>query len=126
MATMAESVNVFDQPLAACGDDPLTGYFRDGCCNTSDGDFGSHTVCVEISAQFLECSLALGNDLVTTRPELGFPGLKPGDRWCVCATRWLEAYEKEMEPRVYLQRTHKRAMEIIPLAVLKQFAADLN
>ena len=123
---MAESLNVFDEPLSPCGEDPLTGFFRDGCCNTSDSDAGSHTVCVEISAEFLEVSRFLGNDLVTPSPEFGFPGLKPGDRWCLCASRWLEACEQHMAPRVFLTRTHKRALELIPLKLLRQYAADLN
>ena len=126
MSGMAESLNVFDEPLSPCGEDPLTGFFRDGCCNTSDSDTGSHTVCVEISAEFLECSRSLGNDLATPRPEFGFAGLKPGDRWCLCAPRWLEACEQQMAPRVFLTRTHKLALEVIPLKLLRQYAADLN
>ena len=126
MTTMAEPLNVLGEKLQSCSDDPVTGYFRDGCCNTGEGDAGSHTVCVEISAAFLQCSLALGNDLVTARPALGFPGLQPGDRWCVCAARWLEAQERQAAPRVYLRSTHKRALEVIPLALLRQYAADLH
>ena len=126
MATMSESLNVFDQPLVSCGEDPVTGYYRDGCCNTSEQDGGSHTVCVEISREFLEASRARGNDLVTPRPEFGFPGLKPGDRWCVCAGRWLEAQQEGVAPRVYLTRTHKRALELVPLDVLREYAADLH
>ena len=126
MSGMAESLNVFDEPLSPCSAEPLTGFFRDGCCNTSDGDAGSHTVCVEVSDEFLECSRSLGNDLVTPRPEFGFAGLKPGDRWCLCAPRWLEACEQHMAPRVFLTRTHKRALEVIPLKLLRQYAADLN
>ena len=126
MATMSESLNVFDQPLVSCGEDPMTGYYRDGCCNTSEQDGGSHTVCVEISLEFLEASRARGNDLITPRPEFGFPGLKPGDRWCVCAGRWLEAQQEGVAPRVYLTRTHKRALELVPLDVLREYAADLH
>lgn len=123
---MEEPLNVFDQPLESCSEAPMTGYFRDGCCNTSDQDGGSHTVCVEISAPFLECMLSLGNDLSTPVPAYGFPGLKPGDRWCVCAPRWLEAYEQQMAPRVFLTRTHRRALEVVPLDILRKYAADLN
>lgn len=126
MSEMEESLNVFGEALLPCSEDPLTGFFRDGCCNTSDDDVGSHTVCVEVSREFLQYSRFRGNDLSTPHPEFGFPGLQPGDRWCLCAARWLEAYEQEMAPRVYLQRTHKKALEVIPMAVLRSYAADLN
>jgi uncharacterized protein (DUF2237 family) len=120
------SVNVFGAPLAPCSNNPLTGFFRDGCCNTSDLDLGSHTVCIEATAEFLAFSRSRGNDLSTPRPELGFDGVSPGDRWCLCATRWLEAYQAGTAPKVYLARTHLRALEIVPLALLRDFALDLN
>jgi uncharacterized protein len=120
------SVNVFGETLQGCNDRPKTGFFRDGCCNTSDQDTGSHTVCVEVTQDFLEFSRFRGNDLSTARPEFNFPGLKPGDRWCLCAARWLEAHEQGMAPRVLLRGTHSRALEIVPLALLKKFAVDLN
>lgn len=123
---MHESLNVFDEPLIACGTSPMTGFFRDGCCNTSADDLGSHTVCVEVTQKFLEYSRFRGNDLTTPVPQYGFPGLKEGDAWCLCAARWLEAYEHQMAPRVYLMRTHKRALEIVPLDLLKKFAVDIN
>ena len=123
---MDESVNVFDEPLLSCNDEPVTGFFRDGCCNTSEQDLGSHTVCVQLTAAFLEFTKSKGNDLSTPRPEFGFPGLKPGDRWCLCAARWAEAYEHDMAPRVYLRSTHKRALESVPLAILRNYAVDLN
>ena len=123
---MDESRNVFDEPLLPCSDDPVTGFFRDGCCNTSEADFGSHTVCVEITQDFLEYSRFRGNDLSTPMPEFGFPGLQSGDRWCLCASRWLEAYEQGMAPKVHLTRTHKRALEIVELEKLKERAADIN
>ncbi len=123
---MDESLNVFDEPLEPCGTDPLTGFFRDSCCNTSDDDAGSHTVCVKLTREFLEFSRFRGNDLSTPAPQFGFPGLNPGDTWCLCAARWLEAYEHRMAPKVFLMRTHKRALEIVPLEKLKEFAADLN
>jgi uncharacterized protein (DUF2237 family) len=123
---MDPSVNVFGEALQGCNDDPVTGFFRDGCCNTSEQDVGSHTVCVEVTREFLEFSRFRGNDLSTPRPEFRFPGLKPGDRWCLCAARWLEAQEHGMAPRVRLRGTHQRALEIVPLALLKQFAVDLN
>ena len=123
---MDESLNVFDEALESCSDRPLTGFFRDGCCNTSDQDVGSHTVCVRLTAEFLEFSRFRGNDLSTPQPEFEFPGLNPGDCWCLCAARWLEAHEHGMAPKVYLRGTHKRALEIVPLAVLRKFAMDLN
>ena len=88
---MDDSLNVYDEPLIPCGTDPVTGYFRDGCCNTGAGDHGSHTVCVEVTQEFLEFSRSRGNDLMTPAPQFGFPGLSPGDNWCLCAARWLEA-----------------------------------
>ncbi|MEC9313785.1 MAG: DUF2237 domain-containing protein [Pseudomonadota bacterium] len=121
-----ESLNVFGEPLQTCSEEPLTGFYRDGCCNTSDADYGQHTVCVQVNQAFLEYSRFRGNDLTTPMEEFGFPGLKEGDRWCLCAVRWLEAYEHNMAPRVYLAGTHQRATEIIPLDLLKEFAADLN
>ena len=121
-----ESINVLGEPLAVCGQDPATGFFRDGCCNTNDQDVGSHTVCVEVTERFLEYSRFRGNDLSTPRPEFGFPGLKEGDRWCLCAARWMEAHEQGMAPRVFLMSTHRRALDIVPLEALRQRAADLN
>ncbi len=120
------SVNVFDEPLLLCGDNPMTGFFRDGCCNTCEEDFGSHTVCVQVSVEFLEYSRFKGNDLSTPMPEHGFSGLKAGDNWCLCASRWLEAYEDGMAPRVFLTRTHKKALALISLETLRQYAVDLN
>lgn len=123
---MEESTNVFGEKLEICSEDPVTGFFRDCCCNTSDQDVGSHTVCVQVTQEFLEFSRFRGNDLSTPLPEFGFPGLKPGDRWCLCAARWLEAYEAGMAPRVHLRGTHEKALEIVPLSVMREFAADLN
>lgn len=123
---MDRAVNVFGEALEICSENPKAGFFRDGCCNTSDEDFGSHTVCVRLTREFLEFSRSRGNDLSTPRPEFGFPGLQTGDRWCLCAARWLEAHENEMAPRVFLKRTHRHALEIVSLDLLRQFAADLN
>ncbi len=123
---MDDSLNVYDEPLEPCSDEPLTGFYRDGCCNTGSDDQGSHTVCVRVTVEFLEFSRFRGNDLSTPRPEFGFPGLKPGDRWCLCAARWLEASKAGMAPRVYLRSTHKRALEIVPLTLMRDSAADLN
>ena len=123
---MDESVNVLGEPLDLCGDNPMTGFFRDGKCNTCNEDVGVHTVCIEASIEFLEYSRFKGNDLSTPAPEYGFEGVKPGDTWCLCAARWLEAYNENRAPRVYITRTHKRSLEIIPFELLKQFAIDLN
>lgn len=123
---MDPSVNVFGEQLESCNENPMTGFFRDGCCNTSDQDTGSHTVCVEASQDFLEFSRLRGNDLSTPRPEFGFSGLRPGDRWCLCAARWLEAHQQGMAPRIYLTRTHQRALEIVPMELLREYAVDLN
>jgi len=121
-----EDLNIFGEKLHACGMSPMTGYFRDGSCNTCKQDVGSHTVCVEVTREFLEYSRFCGNDLSTPVPEFGFPGLRPGDRWCLCATRWVEAYENGMAPKVVLQSTHQRALEVAPLELLRQYAIDLN
>ena len=123
---MDKSVNVLGEPLNICGEKPLTGFYRDGKCNTCDEDVGSHTVCIEASTEFLEYSRFKGNDLSTPVPEFEFDGVKPGNSWCLCAARWLEAHKDGMAPRVYLLRTHKRALEIVPFELLKKFAADLN
>jgi uncharacterized protein (DUF2237 family) len=122
---MNESLNVFDEPLESCSEDPITGFFRDGCCNTSEQDAGSHTVCAVLTGEFLEFSRTRGNDLTTPRPEFGFPGLKPGDRWCLCASRWHEAERHGVAPRVHLKATHRRALERVPLETLKPYALDL-
>ena len=119
-------VNVVGGELLACSTAPLTGFFRDGCCSTGPEDVGSHTVCALMTEEFLDFSARAGNDLSTPHPEFQFPGLKPGDRWCLCAARWLEAHEQGMAPRVVLKGTHSRALEIVPLALLKKFAVDLN
>ena len=124
--SMDKSVNVLGEPLDVCGENPITGFYRDGKCNTCDEDVGSHTVCVEATTEFLEYSRFKGNDLSTPAPEFDFDGVKPGNSWCLCAARWLEAHEDKMAPRVYLLRTHKRALEIVPFELLKEYAADLN
>lgn len=123
---MDEEVNVLGEPLQSCSEKPLTGFFRDGKCNTCAEDVGSHTVCIQASQKFLEYSRFKGNDLSTPMPEYGFDGVKPGDSWCLCAARWLEAYENGMAPKVHLMRTHKRALEVVPLEKLRKYAVDLN
>jgi uncharacterized protein (DUF2237 family) len=117
--------NVLGGPLQGCSERPLTGFFRDGCCNTGPEDRGLHVVCCEVTAEFLAFSKARGNDLSTPRPELGFPGLEPGDRWCLCAARWQEALEAGKAPRVLLTGTHEAALAVVGLADLKRYALDL-
>jgi uncharacterized protein (DUF2237 family) len=121
---MEPSLNVLGGPLAPCSTDPLTGFFRDGCCNTSVQDQGSHTVCVVVTAEFLAISKYLGNDLSTPRPEYRFAGLKPGDRWCLCAARFLQAAQEFAAPNVVLEATHARAIDIVPLELLRAHAVD--
>lgn len=121
---MDPSRNVLGGPLKPCSLEPRTGFFRNGCCDTSGEDLGSHTVCVEMTPEFLDFSIAAGNDLSTPRPEFGFPGLNPGDRWCVCAARWLEAYRAGCAPPVVLAATHAAALEIVPLQALREHATS--
>lgn len=118
--------NVLGEPLTTCSERPRTGFFRDGCCHTGPEDVGVHTVCVLMTAEFLAYSRERGNDLSTPRPEFGFPGLHEGDRWCLCAGRWQEALEAGRAPRVVLQATHERTLEICDFADLKRFALDLS
>ena len=119
------SRNVFGEPLQACSTTPITGFFRNGCCDTSVEDIGSHTVCVVVTGEFLQFSKARGNDLSTPLPDFGFPGLKAGDRWCLCAPRWQEAFDANQAPRVVLRATHEGALEYCSLADLKSHAIDL-
>lgn len=119
-------LNVLGGPLLTCSDKPVTGFFRDGCCNTSEDDFGSHTVCVVLTEEFLAYSKEAGNDLSTPRPEFDFPGLKAGQRWCLCAARWVEAWRAGKAPKVSLNSTNQAALEIVPLDLLKQHAIDLH
>ncbi len=123
---MDESINVFGEKLEICGEDPITGFYRDGKCNTCADDMGSHTVCIQTSREFLEYTKSRGNDLSTPVPEFNFKGLKPGDSWCVCAVRWLEAAHSGMAPRIHLKSTHIKALEIVPMELLKKYAVDLN
>jgi uncharacterized protein (DUF2237 family) len=118
MSSREPGVNVVGGELLPCSTEPLTGFYRDGCCSTGPDDPGSHTVCVLVTADFLEFSWAEGNDLSTPQPEIGFDGLHPGDRWCLCASRWLDAYEAGCAPEVVLGATHARALEIIPIEAL--------
>jgi uncharacterized protein len=117
--------NVLGGPLENCSSDPLTGFYRDGCCRTGPEDFGSHTICAVVSAEFLEYQRSIGNDLSTPVPEYAFRGLQPGDRWCVTARNWLLAHEEGIAAFVVLASTHERALEIVPLDVLREYAVDV-
>ena len=117
--------NVYGEPLELCSLNPPTGFYRSGCCETGPEDVGVHTVCVEVTQEFLAFSKSRGNDLSTPRPEFGFPGLTPGDRWCLCAARWQEAFDAGAAPRVVLTATHEATLDIAKLADLKRLALDL-
>jgi len=118
--------NVFGQEIEICSNSPLTGFYRDGCCRTGPDDLGMHVVCIEASEEFLEFSKAMGNDLSTPNPDFEFAGLKPGDRWCLCALRWKEAMESDMAPPVILTSTHESVLEVVSLDDLKKYAIDLS
>ncbi|MDG2088984.1 MAG: DUF2237 domain-containing protein [Arenicellaceae bacterium] len=122
----SKALNVLGGELQDCSFDPVTGFFRDGCCNTNAQDVGSHTICVRLTEEFLQFSKATGNDLSTPMPQFNFPGLNPGDQWCLCAVRWLQAFDQNMAPSVRLTATHERALDIVPLEALKAYALDLN
>ena len=115
-------LNVLGQPLVPCSFDPLTGFFRDGCCKTDDNDLGRHLICAIVTKEFLQFSLKKGNDLITPRPEFAFPGLLPGDQWCLCINRWAEAHEADCAPQIKLESTHISALKTVPLQMLEQFA----
>jgi len=121
-----DETNVLGGRLEPCSDEPRTGFYRDGCCNTGPEDLGLHVVCARMTAKFLAFSKAHGNDLSTPHPEFGFPGLKPGDRWCVCAGRWREALDAGVAPPVVLSATHEEALAVVSLEDLKRHAVDLN
>lgn len=124
--TETDQRNVIGEKLMPCSVDPVTGFYRDGCCHTGPEDIGSHTVCAVMTAEFLAFSRAQGNDLSTPHPEFGFPGLKPGDRWCLCAGRWVEAHRAGCAPQVAILSTHERALEVCDLTALKDHAVDLS
>jgi uncharacterized protein (DUF2237 family) len=117
--------NVLGGALQSCGSDPVTGFYRDGCCHTGPDDLGSHTICAVVTAEFLEHQSAIGNDLSTPMPMYGFPGLVPGDRWCVTASNWLRAYEDGAAAYVVLASTHERALDLVPLTALQEHAVDV-
>lgn len=116
------ALNVYGEALSCCCTDPLTGFYRDGHCKTGQEDVGTHVICAQVSQEFLEFSLSKGNDLITARPEWRFPGLKAGDKWCLCALRWREAWEAGVAPKVDLRATHTKALEYVPLEVLEMYA----
>ncbi|WP_439614326.1 DUF2237 family protein [Reyranella sp.] len=122
----APSINVLGGVLKPCSTRPVTGFYRDGCCNTGAEDLGLHTVCVVLTAEFLTFSKSRGNDLSTPMPQYGFPGLNPGDRWCLCASRWKEAYDANAAPQVVLEATHAVTLKVVSLAALKQHAFRPN
>ena len=119
-------LNLFHEIIEECSCDPLTGFFRTGCCDTSDQDLGSHTVCALMTEDFLKFSTEQGNDLSTPVPQYNFPGLKEGDRWCLCANRWLEAYESDSAPKIIAKATNIKALDIIPIEIIKEFAIDIT
>jgi uncharacterized protein (DUF2237 family) len=122
---MAEARNVLGGPLQACGRDPVTGFYRDGSCTTGPDDLGSHTVCAVVTREFLAHQQQVGNDLSTPLPQYGFPGLRPGDRWCVVAARWLQAYHDGVAAPVVLASTHEAALAVVPLEALREHAVDV-
>ncbi|ULN37433.1 DUF2237 family protein [Mycolicibacterium smegmatis] len=117
--------NVLGGPLEECGTDPLTGFYRDGCCTTGDADLGRHTICAVVTAEFLQHQRSIGNDLSTPAPHFRFPGLKPGDRWCVTAANWLRAHQDGFAAPVVLAATHERTLDVVPLEVLESYAVDV-
>lgn len=123
--TSSDELNVLDGPLEPCGADPVTGFYRDGCCSTGPEDLGSHTICAVVSAEFLAHQTSIGNDLSTPRPEYSFPGLKPGDRWCVTAMNWARAYNDGVAAPVVLAATNRAVLQMIPLEALQRHAVDV-
>ena len=118
--------NVLGEPMEICCEGPLTGFYRNGKCDTGPDDHGLHTVCVQVTYEFLEYSKSVGNDLSEPMTEFGFPGLKEGDRWCLCLSRWKQAYDSDKAPRVYLASTHEASLRLVPLEVFLEYAIDLN
>ena len=123
---MDKQKNILGEEIESCCENPITGFFRDGFCHTDERDQGVHTVCVKMTEEFLNFSKSRGNDLSTPRPDFNFPGVKVGDSWCLCAERWVEAYELGMAPYLYIKQTNIKTLDIVSLEVLKEFALDLN
>tara|TARA_B110000014_G_scaffold237262_1_gene203080 strand:- start:1178 stop:1558 length:381 start_codon:yes stop_codon:yes gene_type:complete len=126
MAENIDQKNVLGEKLESCSNDPITGFFRDGCCNTNDSDHGVHTVCAKVTTKFLEWSKDAGNDLITPHPEFNFPGLKEGDRWCICAATYAQSIEAGTACKIFLKKTNYKTLEIVSLEKLKQYAIDLS
>tara|TARA_B110000014_G_scaffold70555_1_gene48178 strand:+ start:464 stop:844 length:381 start_codon:yes stop_codon:yes gene_type:complete len=126
MVEKREQKNVLGEKLESCSSDPITGWFRDGCCNTDENDNGVHTVCAKVTTKFLEWSKNAGNDLITPHPEFNFPGLKDGDSWCVCAATYAQSIEAGTACKIFLKKTNYKTLEIVPLEKLKQYAIDLS
>ena len=126
MVEKKEQNNVLGEKLESCSNDPITGWFRDGCCNTDENDNGVHTVCAKVTTKFLEWSKNAGNDLITPHPEFNFPGLKDGDSWCVCAATYAQSIEAGTACKIFLKKTNYKTLEIVPLEKLKQYAIDLS
>ena len=120
-----DQLNIFHESLEECSINPLTGFLRTGCCETNDNDQGTHTVCALMDKEFLQFSFNQGNDLITPMPEYNFPGLKPGDKWCLCANRWLEAFDAGVAPRIYAKATNLKTLDIISMDKIKKFALDI-
>ena len=120
-----DQLNIFHESLEECSINPLTGFLRTGCCETNDNDQGTHTVCALMDKEFLQFSFNQGNDLITPMPEYNFPGLKPGDKWCLCANRWLEAFDAGVAPRIYAKATNLKTLDIISMEKIKKFALDI-
>ncbi|TNE48861.1 MAG: DUF2237 domain-containing protein [Deltaproteobacteria bacterium] len=120
-----DAKNVLGGPLETCGTNPVTGYFRDGCCTTGPTDHGAHVVCVKVNEEFLSFSRSQGNDLTTPYPQYNFPGLKPGDRWCLCASRWVEAHKAGLAPKLFINATHERVLDFVDVDTLLKYAIDL-
>ena len=121
-----DQLNVFGEAMTVCCESPMTGFTRNGHCETMDQDHGMHTVCAHMTDEFLAFSKEQGNDLSTPMPEYGFPGLKGGDDWCLCAPRWVEAHEANCAPKIYLTKTHEKTLELVPLKILREYALDIN
>jgi len=120
-----DQLNIFHESLEECSINPLTGFLRTGCCETNDNDQGTHTVCALMDKEFLQFSFNQGNDLITPMPEYNFPGLKPGDKWCLCANRWLEAFDAGVAPRIFAKATNLKTLDIISMDKIKKFALDI-
>ncbi len=124
--TISKQLNVFGNKLEVCSNDPLTGFFRDGCCNSSSQDQGNHSICAVVTKEFLQFSLKTGNNLITPKEDFGFPGLVAGDKWCLCLNRWIDALNNNCAPKILLEATNQKVLEKVSMQILKKFALDIN